>query len=99
MTDLPPPLPPAMVPAPTARELDDLAELERQRKLGRTAQQLTTGAAAVILLNYVARLAGVDLDPYPGDGVDLPSSVGAALLVAVGQLAAWRMNRRKAPTA
>lgn len=73
-------------------ELEELAEVDRRGRISRTVQQAAPTAAALVVLSWLARLAGLDLDPGPG--VDLPADVAVALGALGTAVTAWRMNRR-----
>ena len=62
------------------------------RARGRTAVQVGIPAALVGIGSWVARLAGLDLDP--GDGVDLPADVAGYFVAVLTVGLAFRMNRR-----
>jgi hypothetical protein len=81
--------PPA--PAPTRRDLEAVGALDRSNRVGRTAVQVGTPAAAVTLVTWLCRLGGIDLDP--GNGVDMPADVSAAWVGIATVLTAWAMNR------
>lgn len=74
-------------------ELEQLADLDRSGRVGRTAVQVGTPAALVTVGSWLARLAGLDLDPGPG--ADLPAEVSGALVALVAFLIARRMNRSR----
>jgi len=78
---------------PTERQLEDLGDLDRGSRVGRTAVQVGVPAAILGIATWAARLAGLDLDP--GAGVDLPADV-AGYWVAIGTFAmSLRMNRTR----
>lgn len=72
-----------------------LGELDREGRVGRTAVQVGAPGAVVVILTWVARLAGLDLDPHAG--VDMPADVVAAWIVVVTVGLSWAMNRRRHP--
>jgi hypothetical protein len=63
-------------------------------RVTRTAGQASGAAAVVVLLVWVARLFGVDLDP-DGPGTNAPAEVIAAATALLSIAAAWAMNRGK----
>lgn len=75
-----------------AEKLDDLAAIDREGRVGRTAVQVGIPAAIVGIGTYFARLADLDLDP--GAGRDMPADVVAYFITVVAFGIAWRMNRR-----
>lgn len=81
--------PPAAAIIPSVAEENSAADRAR----GRTAAQLTTPFAILVIFTWALRLAGVDLDPGPG--VDLPTEVGGAWVTVFGLLLAIRMNPKK----
>lgn len=72
-------------------ELEDLKTLDRSNKVGRTSVQVGVPAAIVGIGSWVARLAGVDLDP--GAGVDLPADVAGYFVAVIAVVLAGWMNR------
>lgn len=94
MSATPPWEPPPLVdpPAPTREQLRDLDNLDRAHRIGRTTLQVGTPAAAVVIATWVARLAGLDLDPGPG--TDMPADVVAAWVALSTAGLAALMNRR-----
>lgn len=60
-------------------------------RIGRTAIQAGGPGAVIVVANWAATLAGLDLDP--GAGRDLPANVVAAVGVLLTIAAAWAMNR------
>ena len=62
------------------------------QRVARTAAQGGAGVFVVIILEWAAQLAGIDLDP--GDGIGLPVTVSAAFQGLITVAAAYLMNRR-----
>ena len=62
-----------------------------ERARGRTMQQVGVPGATVIVLAWLLRLFGIDLNPIPGNE-DMPPEVVAAAIVIATQLLANRMN-------
>ncbi len=72
----------------------DSQAADRQNRIGKTTVQVGLPTALVTIGTWVARLAGIDLDP--GAGVDLPAEVAAALVGVLTVVLAFRMNRKPA---
>jgi hypothetical protein len=77
----------------SSSDLDDLGELDRTSRIGRTTAQVGVPTAIVVVASWLARLFGIDLDP--GAGVDMPPEVVAAWVAVLTVGAAWAMNRRR----
>ena len=91
--DGPVPLPVDIVPSETTdKALEQLGDVDRAGRVGRTALQVSLPAAIVGVGSWLARLRGYDLDP--GAGVDLPADVAGYLVAIVATLIAVGMNRR-----
>jgi hypothetical protein len=77
---------------PTVEISADAAPTASQR-IARTGGQVGTGGFIIVIVAWLARLFGVDLDPGPG--VEMPPEVTAAFIGLITLLAAWRMNPRE----
>lgn len=77
---------------PSKTDLEDLGSLDRSSRIGRTAVQVGTPAAVVSICTWLARLAGLDLDP--GAGVDMPAEIVAAWVAVASVGMSLRMNRQ-----
>lgn len=93
MTDVPPWEPPPAPDrfGPTPGQLQQIEDMDRTGRVGRTAVQVGVPAALVTIGTWLARLADVDLDPGPG--TDMPTQVAAAFVALIGVGLAWWMNR------
>lgn len=76
-----------------AEQLEDLGDIDRSNKIGRTAVQVTGPGAIVVIGTWFCGLLRIDLDPGPG--MDMPANVVAAWIVVATIAGAWWMNRRK----
>lgn len=74
-------------------KLDDLAEVDRDGRVGRTVVQVGIPVAIVGIFTWAAGLAGLDLDKGPG--TDMPAEVVGYWVGVVTGLIAWWMNRRR----
>lgn len=79
-----------------AENLEALADVDRQNRVGRTVQQVAPVSAAVAVLAYLLSFAGIDLAPLDPDSENLPEYVVASLIALGTWLSARHMNR---PTA
>lgn len=79
-----------------AEKLDELAHLDSEGRVGRTAMQVGVPASLVVIAHWAARLAGIDLDPNAA-GVDMPAEVVAAWIAVVTVVLARWMNRPANP--
>ena len=75
--------------------VEELGELDRSDRIGRTALQVGIPAAIVGIGSWAARLADLDLDP--GAGVDLPADVAGYFVALIAFGLSARMNRRPKP--
>lgn len=66
------------------------------QRVGRTAFQGGTAFAAVVVLAWLARVVGLDLDP--GEGDSMPAEIGAALELLLTAGVSWFMNRQAVPS-
>lgn len=82
-----------LVELPEAAVIPSLPEQRAaaDRARGRTAVQVGTPGALVVLGSWLARLQGIDLNPLPGVE-DMPPEVVAAWVVIITVLLAFRMN-------
>ena len=80
------------VGAPLASGLEDLAEVDRAGRVGRTTTQVGVPAALVAIGAWVARLAGLDLNPLEGVE-EMPADVVAAFVAVFTVGLARHMNR------
>lgn len=64
----------------------------RKTARSRTAAQAFSGLQVVLILCWVLRLRGVDLNPLPGES-DMPGDVGAAIGSIITWTVCWFMNR------
>jgi hypothetical protein len=76
-------------------QLDDLATVDRQGRVGRTTVQVGIPVAIVGIGSWLARLFDLDLDP--GAGVDMPADVVGYWVGIVTVGLAWWMNRKRPP--
>ena len=77
---------------PTPGQLEQLGDLDRSGRIGRTTVQVGTPSAVIVIATWAARLAGLDLDPGPG--TDMPAVVAAAWVAIASVALALAMNRR-----
>lgn len=79
-----------MTTAKERAQLDELAEVDRSNRVGRTVVQVGASAAAFTIAEYVLAYFDLDLDPIE-DGLQqqIPNGVKEALIV----LGAWGIAR------
>lgn len=82
--------PPAAAVIPSQAEENSAADRAR----GRTAVQTGIPTALVIILVWLLRLNGIDLNPMP-DVDDVPPEVATALAMVLANVLAFRMNPKK----
>lgn len=82
--------PPAAAVIPSQAEENSAADRAR----GRTAMQVGLPGALVAIGAWVARLAGLDLNPL-ADAEDMPTEITAAFIVVLTVGLAFRMNPKK----
>lgn len=75
---------------PSDAELNAAADRAR----GRTAVQVGIPTAVVIIAAWAARLAGIDLNPLPGEE-ELPADVVGAWVAVLTVVFAFRMNPKR----
>lgn len=82
--------PPVAAVVPSVSEQNAAADRAR----GRTAVQVTTPTALVVLIDWACALQGWDLDPW-SEGTGLPNSVSAAIVAVLTVVMAIRMNPKQ----
>lgn len=79
-----------MTTAKERAQLEELAEVERSHRVGRTVIQATASTGAFTLLEYLLAYFDIDLDPVAaGLQRQMPNGVKEALIV----LGAWGLAR------
>lgn len=79
--------PPDATVIPSTAEQNAAADRAR----GRTTQQVAIPTALVVVLVWLARLKGLDLNPIPGEE-EIPAEVATSLAGLLAVLLAFRMN-------
>lgn len=73
-------------------DLEVLGQVDRDGRVGRTLTQVGVPSGIVVIGAWLARLAGLDLNPLP-ESEEVPADVVAAFIALLTYLSARRMNR------
>lgn len=86
------PIPGELVHLDAIQPTDEQLEAERKNRISRTDAQALSGTLVVTIVVWILRLAGIDLNPLPGQE-DIPAEVAAAWGGIITVLTARWMNR------